>query len=275
MMKSFKKKKEIRRTRPQSEGCEMRGQLSRGEGGDIHQKILKKVGIDQEGDLEGRTEKGGKIETKMNITGVETEGQIRGETGVMKKRSLTKECKDTMREIVDKGEIMMTGNLKTIEDVIVIEIEAMMTEENMKTEMIMIEELIVTEEKGMTLKEIEIGDHLGEEMVKKKDMKEDTVLMTEEAEDLLIEVEVKGKIGNKMTIMEKVKVDEVEDLGVQQKTEIGMIQRKQDHQEVSGNTTMMSLHPHRTCKQNHLPWVPPTVTVNYEGGVGGGDRLRS
>jgi len=70
----------------------------------------------------------------------------------------------------------------------------------------------------MTLKEIEIGDHLGEEMVKKKDMKEDTVLMTEEAEDLVIEVEVKGKTGNKMMIMEKVKVDEVEDLGVQQKT---------------------------------------------------------
>jgi len=218
MMKSFKKKKEIRRTRPQSEGCEMRGQLSRGEGGDIHQKILKKVGIDQEGDLEDKTGKGGKIETKMNITGAETEGQIRGESGVMKKRSLTKECKDTMREIVDKGEIMMTGNLKTIEDVIVIEIEAMMTEENMKTEMIMIEGLIVTEEKGMTLKEIENRDHREEEMVKKEEVKEDTVLMTEEAEDLVIEVEVKGKTGNKMMIMEKVKVDEVEDLGVQQKT---------------------------------------------------------
>ena len=222
-MKSFKKKKEIRRTRLLSEG-EMTGQMSSGEGGDIHQKIQRKVVTDQEEDLEGKigkggkTGKGGKIEMKMNITEAETEGQTRDETGVMKKKRLMKECKDTMREIVDKGETMMTGNLRTIEDVIVIEIEAMMTEENMKTETIMIEGLIVTEEKEMTLKETENRDHLGEEMVKKDGMKEDTVLMTEEVEDLVIEVEVKDKIGDKMMIMERVKVDEVEDLEVQQKT---------------------------------------------------------
>ena len=35
---------------------------------------------------------------------------------------------------------------------------------------------------------------------------------------MVIEVEVKGKIGDKMMIVEKVKVDEVEDLGVQLKT---------------------------------------------------------
>lgn len=217
-MKSFKKKKEIKRTRPQSEGCEMTEQTSSGEEGDIHQKILRKVGIDQEGDLEGQTGEGGKIEMNMKMTEAETEGQTRGETGVMKKTRLTKECRDAMREIVDKGEIMMTGNLKTIEGVIGIEIEATMTEENMKTEMILIGELIVTEEKGMTLKEIENRDHQEEEMLKKEEMKDDTVLMIEEAEDLVIEVEVKGKIGDKMTIIEKVKVDEGEDLGVQQKT---------------------------------------------------------
>ena len=217
-MKSFKKKKEIRRTRPQSEGCEMTDLTSSGEEGDVHQKILRKMGIDQEGDLEGKTGEGGKIEMNMKITEAETEGQTRGETGVMKKKRLMKECKDAMREIADKGEIMMTGNLKTIEGVVVIEIEAMMTEENMTTEMIMIEELIVTSEKGMTLKEIENRDHPEEEMQKKGEMKDDTVPMTEEAEDLVIEVEVKGKIGDKMMIMEKVKVDEGEDLGVQQKT---------------------------------------------------------
>ena len=57
-----------------------------------------------------------------------------------------------------------------------------------------------------------------------------------------------------------------------------MIQRKQDHQEVSGNmanSIMKSLHPLQMCKQSHPPQVPPTVTVNYEGGVGGGDRLKS
>ena len=188
----------------------MTDQTSNGEEEDIHQKIQKKVETDKEGDLEGKTGKGGKIEMRMNITGAETEGQIREETGVMKKR-LTKECKDVMREIEDRGEIMMTGNLKTIEDVIVIEIEAM------KTEMIMIEGLIVTEEKGMTLKEIENRDLLEEEMVKKEELKDDTVLMTEEAEDLVIEVEVKGKIETKTTIIEEVKVDKVEDLGVQQK----------------------------------------------------------
>lgn len=195
----------------------MTGQMSGGEG-DIHQKILKKVGIDQEGDLEGETGKDGKIEMKMNITEAETGDQIREETGVMKKKRLMKECNDVMREIVDKGGIMMTGNLKTIEDVIVIEIGAAMTEENTKTGMIiiMIEELIVTEERGMTLKEIENRDHQEEETMKKEEKKEGTVLMTEEAEDLVIEVEVKGKIGNKMMIVET--VDKVEDLGVQQKT---------------------------------------------------------
>lgn len=70
-----------------------------------------------------------------------------------------KECKDVMREIVDKGEIMMIGNLKIIEDVIVIEIGVMMIEENTKIGMIMIEELIVIEERGMILKEIEIRDY--------------------------------------------------------------------------------------------------------------------
>lgn len=209
MMKSFKKKREIRKIRLQSEGCEMTDQTREEE--DIHQKIQKKVGTDKEGDLEGKTGKGGKIEMRMNITGAETEGQIREETGVMKKKRLTKECKDVMREIEDRGEIMMTGNLKTIEDVIVIEIEAM------KTEMIMIEGLIVTEEKGMTLKEIENRDLLEEEMVKKEELKDDTVLMTEEAEDLVIEVEVKDKIETKTTIIEEIKVDKVEDLGVQQK----------------------------------------------------------
>lgn len=218
MMKSFKKKREIRRIRLQSEGCEMTDQTSNREEEDIHQKIQKKVGTDKEGDLEGTTGKGGKIEMRMNITGAETEGQIREETGVMKKKRSRKEFKDVMREIDDRGEITMTGNLKTTEDVIVIEIEAMMTEENMKTEMIMIEGLIVTEEKGMTLKEIENRDHLEEEMVKKEELRDDTVLMTEEAEDLVIEVEVKGKIETKTTIIEEVKVDKVEDLGVQQKT---------------------------------------------------------
>ena len=218
MTKSFKKKKEIRRTRLQSGGCEMTGQMSSEEGGDIHQKILRKMGIDQEGDLEGETGKGSKIEMKMNIIEAETGDQIREETGAMKRKRLTKECKGVMREIVDKGEMMMTGNFRTIEDVIVIEIGAMMTEENTKTGMIMIEELIETEERGMTLIEIENRDHQEEEMVKKEEMKEDTVLMTEEAEDLVIEVEVKGKIGDKMMIVEKVKVDEVEDLGVQLKT---------------------------------------------------------
>lgn len=218
MMKSFKKKKEIRKTRLQNEGCEMTGQTSNGEGGDRHQKTLKRVGIDKEGDLGGKTGKGGKIEMKMNITEAETEDQIKEDAGVMKKKRLTKECKDVMREIIDKGEIMMTGNMKTIEDVIVIEIEVKMTEENTKTEMIMIEGLIVTEEKGMTLKEIENRDHLGDEMMKKEELRDDTILMTEEAEDLVIEVEVRGKIGNKMRIMEKVKIGEVEDLGVQQKT---------------------------------------------------------
>lgn len=218
MMKSFKKKREIRRIRLQSEGCEMTDQTSNREEEDIHQKIQKKVGTDKEGDLEGTTGKGGKIEMRMNITGAETEGQIREETGVMKKKRSRKEFKDVMREIDDRGEITMTGNLKTTEDVIVIEIEAMMTEENMKTEMIMIEGLIVTEEKGMTLKEIENRDHPEEEMVKKEELRDDTVLMTEEAEDLVIEVEVKGKIETKTTIIEEVKVDKVEDLGVQQKT---------------------------------------------------------
>lgn len=218
MTKSFKKKTEIKRTKLQSEGCEMTGQMSSEGGEDIRQKILRKVGIDQEGDLEGETGKDGKIEMKMNMIEAETGDQIREETGVMKKKRLMKECKDVMREIVDKGEIMMTGNLKTIEDVIVIEIGAMMTEENTKTGMIMIEELIVTEERGMTLKEIEIRDHQEEEMVKKEEMKEDTALMTEETEDLVIEAEVKGKIGNKTMIVRKVKVDEVEDLGAQQKT---------------------------------------------------------
>ena len=187
----------------------MTDQTSNGEEEDIHQKIQKKVGTDKEGDLEGKTGKGGKIEMRMNITGAETEGQIREETGVMKKKRLTKECKDVMTEIEDRGEIMMTGNLKTTEDVIVIETEAMKTE--------MIEGLIVTEEKGMTLKEIENRDLLEEEMVKKEELKDDTVLMTEEAEDLVIEVEVKGKIETKTTIIEEVKVDKVEDLGVQQK----------------------------------------------------------
>lgn len=70
-----------------------------------------------------------------------------------------KECKDVMREMVDKGEIMMIGNLKIIEDVIVIEIGVMMIEENTKIGMIMIEELIVIEERGMILKEIEIRDY--------------------------------------------------------------------------------------------------------------------
>lgn len=77
----------------------------------------------------------------------------------MKKKRLMKECKDVMREIVDKGEIMMIGNLKIIEDVIVIEIGVMMIEENTKIGMIMIEELIVIEERGMILKEIEIRDY--------------------------------------------------------------------------------------------------------------------
>ena len=57
-----------------------------------------------------------------------------------------------------------------------------------------------------------------------------------------------------------------------------MIQRKQDHQEVRGNmanSIMKSLHPLQMCKQSHPPQVPHTVTVNYEGGVGGGDRLKS
>ena len=196
----------------------MTGQMSSKEGGDIHQKILRKMGIDQEGDLEGETGKGSKIEMEMDIIEAETGDQIREETGLMKKKRLTKECKGVMREIVDKGEMMMTGNFRTIEDVIVIEIGAMMTEENTKAGMIMIEELIETEERGMTMKEIENRDHQEEEMVKKEEMKEDTVLMAEEAEDLVIEVEVKGKIGDKMMIMEKVKVDEVEDLGVQLKT---------------------------------------------------------
>lgn len=218
MTKNFKKKTEIKRTKLQSEGCEMTGQMSSEGGEDIRQKILRKVGIDQEGDLEGETGKDGKIEMKMNIIEAETGDQIREETGVMKKKTLMKECKDVMREIVDKGEIMMTGNLKTIEDVIEIEIGAMMTEENTKTGMIMIEELIVTEERGMTLKEIEIRDHQEEEMVKKEEMREDTALTTEETEDLVIEAEVKGKIGNKTMIVRKVKVDEVEDLGAQQKT---------------------------------------------------------
>ena len=221
-MKSFKKKKEMR-TRLQSEG-KMTGQMSSGEGGDIHQKIRRKVVTDQEEDLEGKigkggkTWKGGKTEMEMNMTEAETEGQTRDETGVMKKKRSTKECKDAVREIVDKGETMMTGNSKTIEDVIMIEIEVKITEKNTKTETIMIEGLIMTKEKEMTLKEIENRDHLGEEMVKKDGMKEDTVLMTEEVEDLVIEVEVKGKTGDKMMIMERVKVDEVEDLEVQQKT---------------------------------------------------------
>ena len=217
MTKSFKKKKGIRTTF-QSEGSEMTGQMSSKEGGDIHQKILRKVGIDQEGDLEDETGKDNKIEVKMIIIEAETGDQIREETGMMVKRRLMKECKDVMREIVDKGETMMTGNLKTIEDVIAIEIGAMMTEENTKKGMIMIEELIMNEERGVTLKEIENRDLQEEEMVKKEEMKEDMVLMTEEAEDLVIEVEVKGKIGNKTMIVEKVKVDAVEDLGVQQKT---------------------------------------------------------
>ena len=200
----------------------MTDQTSSEEGGDRHQKILKKVGIDQDGVLEGKTEKDGKIETKMKITEAETEGQIREETGMMKKKRLTKECKDVMREIEGKGEIMMTENLKTIEDVIMIEIDVMTTEETMMIEMILIEGLIVTEVKEMTLKEI-VNRDLGEEMVKNEEMKDDTVLMAEEVEDLVTEVEAKGKIGNKTMIMKKVKVDEVEDLGVQQTT--GEIQR--------------------------------------------------
>ena len=59
---------------------------------------------------------------------------------------------------------------------------------------------------------------------------------------------------------------------------IKMIQGKQDHQkvkEMAANLTMKRRHPHRMHKQNHPPLLPPTVTVNSEGGGGVEDRLRS
>lgn len=163
--------------------------------------------------MEGKTGiQDGRTETKMMTGEAEADGQIREETGAMKKWRLTKESKDEMREIVGKEEIMMIGSMKVIEGMIVIDKGVVMIEEeNMKRieDAIMIEGLIVTVERGMTLKEIENRDHLGEEMmVKKEELKDD--LVTEE--------EIKDKIGDEMRMTEKDKIGKVEDLAVHKKT---------------------------------------------------------
>ena len=143
--------------------------MTGGEEGGRHRKVLRKIGTDKEGDLEGETGiQDGRIEMKMMTRETGAEDQIREETGVMKKRRLMKECKGGMREIVDKEGITMRGTMKIIEDMIVVEEGVMMTEEgNMKTVkgVIMIKGIIETEDQEMTLKEIENADHLGEEMM--------------------------------------------------------------------------------------------------------------
>lgn len=94
MMKNSKKMKEIRKTKLQNKDCKMTGLKISGEEGGRRLKALRKIGIGEEGDLEGKTGmQDGRIERKMMTRETSAEDRIREETGAMKRRSLMRECK--------------------------------------------------------------------------------------------------------------------------------------------------------------------------------------
>lgn len=200
--------------------------LSNKEGEDKLRKILRTTGIGEEVDLEGKTEmqgiqEGGIEMMMMTMKKVEkeVEGQVDEETGVMTKKRLMRDLKTEAREIGGKGEMLITRNMTTLEDVIVIGKGMGMIEEmHMKIteDAILIEGLIVSKGQG---EETEIRDCLEEEMTKK----EETIKITKEDEDSVTGTEVKGKIGDRMRKMKTDNIDKVEGLEFHRKT--GMVDK--------------------------------------------------
>ena len=177
---------------------------SRG-GEDKPQGIQRKEVIPGEGALvdekDSRTERVTRGKDPMG------EGNIRGETGVMKEKRLMRKCKNEMKEIVEiEGGMIIGGkNMKMIESKVTTE-TGLMTGEGMSVPE---EGKITTQE--MIMEEEMIGGQ-GIEMMRKEIMKDIVVI---QVDDLVKEREATGKIEDRVKKREGTRTEEVlEDLAV-------------------------------------------------------------
>lgn len=177
---------------------------SRG-GEDKPQGIQRKEVIPGEGALvdekDSRTERVTRGKDPMG------EGNIRGETGVMKEKRLMRKCKNEMKEIVgiEGGMIIGGKNMKMIESKVTTE-TGLMTGEGMSVPE---EGKITTQE--MIMEEEMIGGQ-GIEMMRKEIMKDIVVI---QVDDLVKEREATGKIEDRVKKREGTRTEEVlEDLAV-------------------------------------------------------------
>lgn len=177
---------------------------SRG-GEDKPQGIQRKEVIPGEGALvdekDSRTERVTRGKDPMG------EGNIRGETGVMKEKRLMRKCKNEMKEIVEiEGGMIIGGkNMKMIESKVTTE-TGLMTGEGMSVP----EEGKITTQEMIMEEEMIGGQEI--EMMRKEIMKDIVVI---QVDDLVKEREATGKIEDRVKKREGTRTEEVlEDLAV-------------------------------------------------------------